>query len=85
MLEINYFEEIFLSTDIQGWIGPIGIVILAIMLSKKDRGIGIFFILLESLGIWYYATLLGTTPWYFWNMIILLLGVITCMLRMSTR
>jgi len=85
MIEINYIEELFLSTDLQGWFGPIILVVAGILLTKKDKSLGIFFILLDSLVIYYYATLLDATPWYFWNMIIMLLGVITCMLRMATR
>lgn len=85
MIEINYFQELFLSTDIWGWFGPCGLVILGLLFSKKDTTIAIVFILLDSLLIAYYASLLSTTGWYIWNMLILLVGVITCMFRFASR
>ena len=85
MMEINYFEELFLSTEIQGWFGPIILVVCGVLLSKKDRSLGIFFLLLDALVIWYYSSLVEATPWYLWNMIIMLLGIILCMGRMASN
>ena len=85
MIEINLFDELFLSTSIQGWIGPIALVVASLLLTKKDKSLGIFFILLNSLVLYYYSTLISSNGWYLWNMIIMLLGVITCMLRMASN
>lgn len=85
MQDVNYFDELFLSTDIQGWIGPIVLIVIVFMIlsNKKYRPLGIFFIILESLIIAYYFTLVEETPWYWWNIFIMILGVITCMGQMT--
>lgn len=85
MQEINWFSELFYSTEIWGWFGPVGLVVIGLLIPKKDKSLGIIFILLESLVIAHYTTLLDATPWYIWNIFILLLGVITCILRMASR
>ena len=84
MQEINIFEEMFLSTDIWGWFGPLAIIVVSflILTNRKLKPLGILFIILEFLTISIYFDLVEATPWYWWNIIILLLGIIICIGQM---
>ena len=66
--------ELFLSTGIIGYIGPLAIVVLGYVLAKKDRSLGIIAFMVQCLFAAQYFTLLETTPDYWWQIIILLLG-----------
>jgi len=78
MQDINWFSELFLSTEMWGYFGPLALVVLGFMLAKKKKPLGIFMIIVDSLVIAKYFTLLEATPDYWWQIIILLLGVIVC-------
>ena len=85
MQDINWFDELFLSTEMWGYFGPLGLVVIGFLLTKKEKGLGIFFIIVDSLVIAHYFTLLEATPDYWWHIIILLLGVIVCMMQSVSR
>lgn len=80
-------DALFYATDIGGWIGPIAILIVFFMvLTKREyKPLGIFFIIVESLIAWTYLELVVVTPWYWWNVIIMIFGVIICMIQMISR
>ncbi len=84
-MEINIFDELFMSTEMWGYFGPLALVIIGYLLTKKNKELGIFLIIVESLIIYHYLTLLGDTPEYWWHVIILLLGVILCAFQMMDR
>ena len=85
MQEINIFEELFLSTNMWGYFGPLALIVIGYFITKKERGLGIFFIIVDSLIIYTYLSLVETTPGYWWQIIILLLGVIQCTFRLVSR
>ena len=66
--------ELFLSTGIIGYIGPLAIVVLGYVLAKKDKSLGIIAFMAQCLFAAQYFALLETTPDYWWQIIILLLG-----------
>ena len=84
MQDINWFSEIFLSTEIWGWFGPLAIVVFSFMVltNRKLKPLGILFIIVEFLTISVYFDLVEATPWYWWNIVILLLGIIICIGQM---
>jgi len=82
---INWLDELFLNTDIYGWFGPIGLIVISYIVIKKYRALGIFFFILELLVMSYYLSLVEATPWYWWNIIILVLGVLTCIGAMADK
>jgi len=84
MQEINIFEELFLSLDMWGYFGPLALVILGYLITKKERGLTIFFIIVDSLIIWQYLNM-ANYELYMWQVIILLLGVIQCAFRLASR
>lgn len=85
MQEINILEELFLSTDMWGWFGPIIIIVVSFMIlaNKKYKPLGVFFIIIESLLTYTYYDLALTTPWYYWNAFIMVIGVILCMFQIA--
>ena len=82
MQDINWFSELFLSTELWGYFGPVALVIIGYLLIQKDKPLGIFMIIVDSLVISHYLTLVEATPAYYWHSFILILGVITCAFQM---
>ena len=66
--------ELFLSTGIIGYLGPLAIVIIGYVVTKKDKTLGVLWFVVECLFIAQYFALLEATPAYWWQIIILLLG-----------
>lgn len=85
MQEINIFNELFLSTELWGYFGPLGLVIIGYILIKKDKALGIFMFMVDCLVIAHYLSLVDATPAYWWHIIILLLGVIQCTIQLLDR
>jgi len=76
----NDLEQLFYATDIYGWFGPLLVICISfiVLTNKKYKPLGIFFIIVQSLIAYQYLTLVSATPWYWWNIIIMILGIITC-------
>ena len=85
MQDINWFDELFLSTELWGYFGPVAIVIIGYLLVQKDKPLGIFMIIVDSLVISHYLGLVEATPDYWWHIFILILGVIQCAFQMMNR
>ena len=66
--------ELFLSTGMIGYLGPLAIVIIGFVVTKKDKTLGVLWFVVECLFIAKYFALLEATPDYWWQIIILLLG-----------
>lgn len=84
-MEINLFSELFLSTEMWGYFGPLGLVVIGILLTKKDKNLGIILIIVDSLLIAQYFALIEATPDYWWQVIILLLGIVQCAIQLIDR
>jgi len=75
----EFFYEIFLSTGISGYLGPMAIIIVGYILINKNTALGIIWFIVECLMIAQYAALLDATPDYIWQIYILLFGgLLTC-------
>ena len=81
----NIFYQLFLSTELWGYFGPVGLVVIGFLLTKKEKALGIFMIIVESLLIAQYLALIEATPEYWWHVIILLLGVVQCAIVLIDR
>ena len=81
----DLFYELFLTLGISGWFGPLALVIIGYLITKKERNLGIFIIIVNSLIIYHYFTLVEATPNYWWHIIILLLGVIQCTIQLMSK
>ena len=86
MQDINWFSEIFLSLEMWGYLGPIGLVIIGYVLSKNSTILGVFWFLVECLFAAHYFELVDATPQYWWHIIIILLGgLFTCIFPLIGR
>ena len=79
------FYDLFLSTGMWGYFGPLALVVIGFVVTKNERGLGIFFVIVDSLVIAQYLALVGTTPDYWWHIFILIFGVITCAFQMWSK
>ena len=77
--------DFFLNTDMLGYLGPLALVVGGFIITKKEKGLGIFFIIADSLIIYQYLALVSATPDYWWQVIILLLGVVQCTIQLIDR
>lgn len=80
------FEDLFLSTDMIGYIGPLAIVVVGYVLAKKDKGLGLIAFIVQCLIAAQYFALVDATPAYWWHVIIILLGsILTCVVPLIDR
>ena len=79
------FYELFLSTSMWGYFGPLALVVAGFIITKKEKSLGIFMIIVDSLVIAQYLALLNATPDYWWQVFILIFGVIQCMIVLIDR
>ena len=70
----DFFSEIFLSTGISGYFGPLALVVIGCYLATKDKALGVLWFVVECLVVAQYFALVEATPDYWWQIIILLLG-----------
>ena len=78
--------ELFLSTGITGYLGPLAIVIIGAMVAKKDKTLGVLWFAVECLFMAQYFALLDATPDYWWQIIILMIGGISgCVIPLMDR
>ena len=82
----NLFEQLFLSTEMWGYLGPLAIVAIGLLASKKDKGLGVMWFMVEMLLAWHYLQLVAATPDYWWHLIIIVLGgLATCVYPLFDR
>ena len=78
--------ELFLSTGIIGYIGPLAIVVLGYVLATKDKGLGIIAFMVQCVFVAQYFMLIEATPAYWWHALIILLGgILTCVVPLMDR
>lgn len=70
------FLDLFLSTEMIGYIGPLALVVTGWWLVKKDKGLGIIAFIVESLFLAQYLALVEATPDYWWQIFILFFGML---------
>lgn len=88
MLQTEVYDllnELFLSIEIWGYFGPILLAIGGLVLTKKDKMLGLIAIIAQSLFIVTYLDMVTATPAYWWHSIILILGVIACAFQMLSK
>lgn len=86
MQEINILEEVFLSTEMFGYIGPLALVLAGYYLTQKDKYLGIFMFIIDCLFVAQYLDLVTATPYYWWHIIIILLGgILFCLFPLLSK
>ena len=80
------FIDFFLSTEMIGYIGPLALVFVGWWAVKKDKGLGIIVFMVQSLFIAQYFALVEATPDYWWQIFILMFGMLfTVVFRLWDR
>ena len=86
MLEINIFEELFLSQEIWSYLGPFALLVIGYVLAKKDKALGVLWFLLECIFAYYYMELISSDPFYIWHAFFLVVGgILTCVFPLIDR
>jgi hypothetical protein len=84
--DVNLFYELFLSTEMWGYLGPFLVVYIGYLLAKKDLFLTVLWFVVECLLVANYLTLVAETPGYWWHIFILMLGgLFTCLYPMFDR
>ena len=79
MEDYNWFEEAFYSLEVWGLLGPVAVVILGYVATKKDKNLGKFYFVIIAVMVVMYFDKFDTDPAYIWHALILLFGgLITC-------
>ena len=79
-------DPFFLNADFIGLIGPMVVIIIGYFVSKKNSFLGLFYFIFESMIAYYYLQLIDATPFYWWQIMFLLLGgVLTCIFPQASR
>ena len=83
MQDINWFDELFLSTEIWGYFGVVALVVIGYLVVEKNKPLGIIMFIIDSLVAAQYLELVVETPDYWWHIFILILGIILCTAQMA--
>lgn len=80
------FIDLFLSTEMIGYIGPLALVVVGYLFAKKDKGLGVIAFMVQCLCAAQYLALVEATPDYWWHIIIILLGgMFSCVIPLMDR
>ena len=82
--EMNIFFELFLSTGIWGLFGPLALVVAGFFITQKEKGLGILFIIVDSIIVYQYLAL-PNYELYLWHVIILILGIMQCTFQLFSK
>jgi hypothetical protein len=76
MMQTN-FEDLFFNADWIGLIGPFVLIVACTLLIKKEKSLALVCFVVEILLLAQYLPLIETTPFYVWQVFLLLFtGVI---------
>ena len=83
-MEINLFEQLFLTTEMWGLFGPLALVVAGFFITQKEKGLGILFIIVDSIIVYQYLAL-PNYELYLWHVIILILGIMQCTFQLFSK
>lgn len=70
----DFFYEVFLSLSISGYLGPLALIVVGYILTKKATILGFLWWLVEWLFVAQYLELVDATPAYWWHVFLLIFG-----------
>ena len=72
---INWFEELFYSTELWGLLGPATLVTITYLATKKDKGLGLIWYLVSTLGaVLFYMPMALENAFFNWHIIFIVFG-----------
>ena len=84
MQDINIFEQLFHSIEMWGLFGPLALVVTGFFITQKEKGLGILFIIVDSIIVYQYLQI-ANYELYLWHVIILILGIIQCTFQLFSK
>ncbi len=84
MQSINWFDELFYSVELWGYLGPLAMVLIGAKLTKEDKNIGaMWYIIMLFMTLYFYLP--DITTYYIQVFIMILGGAITCIMPQLSR
>ena len=84
MLQINWFDELFYSTELWGYLGPLALVLVGAKLTKDDKNMGVlWYIVLLFMTAYFYLP--DITTYYIQVFIMVFGGALTCIVPQLSR
>lgn len=80
-------SDLFLSTEIWGLFGVFAMIAfgMVVLTNKRYKPVGGLWIIIELITLAKYFAMVSTTPFYWWDIIILILGVFVSAFQMASR
>ena len=84
MQTINWFDELFYSTELWGYLGPLALVLIGAKLTKEDKNLGVlWYIVMLFMTLYFYLPSITTYPIQVFIMVFG--GAITCIVPQLSR
>ena len=84
MQEINWFDELFYSTELWGYLGPLALVLIGAKLTHEDKNLGLlWYIVMMFMTAYFYLP--SITTYYIQVFIMLFGGAVTCIVPQLSR
>ena len=66
--------DFFLETNMLGLLGPLAFIVAGFLFGSKNKGVALLFFIVDCVFMAQYADLAYATPFYYWQVLILLIG-----------
>jgi hypothetical protein len=73
---LTFLEELFLSTDVYGLLGPLALIIIGVLAMKKDKVLFIPLFMVDAIFAYTYWELISTNGFYVWHAMIMTVGLL---------
>ena len=84
MQDINWFDELFYSVELWGYLGPLALVFIGAVITEKNKSYGVmWYIILMFMTLYFYLP--DITTYYIQVFIMLLGGALTCIVPQMSR
>lgn len=83
MQTIDWLQAFFLGTDLTGLFGVLAIITVSLFAIGKNRATAIFFVIVEGIMTLQYYDLAQVTSFYYWDLVLLVLGIVACIVQSS--
>ena len=76
MMEIDILQQLFFSTDIYSYFGPLAFIVASIFIVQKEKVTYLFFFVIEALITFEYMELISTNGWFIWHAYLMVFAII---------
>lgn len=76
MMQIDILNQLFFSTEIYSYFGPLIFIVASIFIVQKERVTYLFFFIIEALITFRYLELISSNGWYIWHAYLMVFAII---------